>query len=197
MLQQLKVTNKLSYKHHKNGPQERNLKVSLWIFWICRSSSGHFILRWVAVECIPDRSPPAVFEALTPVPSCKVAVCSTAAHWHTILLCSPDAKCSSHHPPCHPSSPHPSIAISLSLFSLYLSFPDHERSCWWSVRLASSRWRGDFKTDKEWAALSLSGGDDPGSKSGNWVNRKSIARDIIMTNCENPSAFGELRKKSW
>lgn len=74
--------------------------------------------------------------------------------------------------PCYLSQP---FCIGLSLTS--------DRSCWWSVRLASSRWRDDSETDKERATLSPCGADEPGSKRGNWVDRESFARDIIMTDC--------------
>lgn len=90
-----------------------------------------------------------------------------------------------------PPSPSPLLfAISLSLFSPYLSFfPDCDRSRWWSVRLASRRWRDNFKTDRERAALSASGADDPGNKRGSRVGRK---RAIIMTDCERLGFAGEL-----
>lgn len=124
-------------------------------------------------KCIPDRSPPQVVDALTPVLSSKKAVYSTVAHWHTILLCSPDAKCSSHHPPCHPS---PALLCYLSQSFLCVSLTMTEATDGQSDQHLAV----EGMTSKERAALSLSGADNPGSKRGNWVNRKSIARVIIL-----------------
>lgn len=91
-----------------------------------------------------------------------------------------------------PLYPPPPLSVP-SLFSLYLSFPDHDRSCWWSVRLASTRRRDDFKTDKERAALSpfvSSGADDPGSKRGNCVGRKKHYKSLYTDGLWEPGGGG-------
>lgn len=99
------------YDHLVSGKQAQG---SHWCVYISLGCIIHLMVG----KCIPDRSPPQVVDALTPVLSSKKAVYSTVAHWHTILLCSPDAKCSSHHPPCHPS---PALLCYLSQSFLCVS----------------------------------------------------------------------------
>lgn len=86
-----------------------------------RSGRRSPVLLWFlcSVSWYKQNTPPTRFLIFnssppTPTPPCKEAVRSTVALWHTIPLCSPDAKWSSHHPPCRhpPNFTHPSYANS-------------------------------------------------------------------------------------